>query len=493
MKPLFSPQCLSLKCDLHMATLKRTLSTKVDPNGKSEFLLRLTVRRGFQVRLKTGIFIEPDRYPDDAFIKTRPGSELNTYIRGIEKKLKAVEDMVLDVCQEESPEIVTKEYLQEKIYDIIKPKAEIPEEKPAEDKPKSRRGRPRKGTAVAAEPQEVKEPTFFEALEHFIATRPASTWRKKRYEVLMRALQRFEMYRQIKRVKTYKLTFKDFGVEDINSFETFLRSETELYEKYPKIYEKHPCDTRKVRKKAKPLPKGDNTIINMFACLRYFFRDCIELGYMDKQPFDQYKGNTTERYGTPYYITLEERDKIADHDFSANPSLEVQRDIFIFHTLIGCRVSDLYRLTPKDIINGAIEYIASKTLKDRASVIRVPLNQRGLDLIEKYKGKDPEGRLFPFISQQKYNVAIKKIFTECEITRMVTILNAATGREEKRPINELASSHLARRTFVGNLYKKVKDPNLVGSLSGHKDGSRAFARYREIDDDLKKELISFLD
>lgn len=309
----------------------------------------------------------------------------------------------------------------------------------------------------------------------------------------MRALQRFEMYRKIKRIKTYKLTLRSFSVDDINDFEKFLRSEEELYEKYPKIYEKHPCDTRKVRKKAKPLPKGDNTIINMFACLRYFFRDCIEQKLMDEQPFAKYKGNTTERYGTPYYITLEERDIIAAHDFSSNPSLETQRDIFIFHTLIGCRVSDLYRLTHKDIINGAIEYIASKTLKDRASTIRVPLNQRGLDLIEKYKGKDPEGRLFPFISQQKYNVAIKKIFTVCGITRMVTILNAATGQEEKRPINELASSHLARRTFVGNLYKKVKDPNLVGALSGHKDGSRAFARYREIDDDLKKELISILD
>ena len=51
---------------------------------------------------------------------------------------------------------------------------------------------------------------------------------------------------------------------------------------------------------------------------------------------------------------------------------------------------------------------------------------------------------------------------------------------------EIASSHLARRTFVGNLYKQVKDPNLVGALSGHKEGSRAFARYREIDEELKK-------
>jgi integrase len=57
---------------------------------------------------------------------------------------------------------------------------------------------------------------------------------------------------------------------------------------------------------------------------------------------------------------------------------------------------------------------------------------------------------------------------------------------------EIASSHLARRTFVGNLYKQVKDPNLVGALSGHKEGSKAFARYRTIDDEMKKELVNLL-
>ena len=454
-----------------MATIKRSLSKKRALNGKSEILLRVNINHGQQVGLK------------------------RTYgIQQLNKTLDALESHLCDICIEEPHSTLTTEYLQGRIHTFLKPVSEPHDDMQSSNNTsstvKKRVGRPRKGTD---DQTETKEPDFFEALEQFIATRPASTWRKKRYEVLMRALQRFEMYCKIKRIKTYKLTLRGFNVDDINDFEKFLRSEEELYEKYPKIYEKHPCDTRKVRKKAKPLPKGDNTIINMFACLRYFFRDCIEQKLMDEQPFAKYKGNTTERYGTPYYITLEERDIIASHDFSGNPSLETQRDIFIFHTLIGCRVSDLYRLTYKDIINGAIEYIASKTLKDRASTIRVPLNQRGLDLIEKYKGKDPEGRLFPFISQQKYNVAIKKIFTVCGITRMVTILNAATGQEEKRPINELASSHLARRTFVGNLYKKVKDPNLVGALSGHKDGSRAFARYREIDDDLKKELISILD
>ena len=72
------------------------------------------------------------------------------------------------------------------------------------------------------------------------------------------------------------------------------------------------------------------------------------------------------------------------------------------------------------------------------------------------------------------------------------MINPTTGEEEKRPINEIASSHLARRTFIGNLYKQVKDPNLVGSLSGHKEGSRAFTRYRDIDDEMKKEIINLL-
>lgn len=76
---------------------------------------------------------------------------------------------------------------------------------------------------------------------------------------------------------------------------------------------------------------------------------------------------------------------------------------------------------------------------------------------------------------------------------MVTVINPTTREEEKRPLNDLASSHLARRCFVGNFYKQVKDPNLVGSLSGHKEGSKAFARYREIDEDMKKELIKMLD
>ena len=50
-----------------------------------------------------------------------------------------------------------------------------------------------------------------------------------------------------------------------------------------------------------------------------------------------------------------------------------------------------------------------------------------------------------------------------------------------------------RRTFTGNLDKQVQDPNLIASFSGHSENSRAFARYRTIDADMKKNLINLLD
>jgi len=125
-------------------------------------------------------------------------------------------------------------------------------------------------------------------------------------------------------------------------------------------------------------------------------------------------------------------------------------------------------------------------------VARIPLHPKALELIEKYKGVDRQGRLFPFISDQKYNEAIKEIFSKAGITRQVEVRNSLTGEIDLRPINEVASSHMARRTFIGNAYQKVSDPNIIGRMSGHVEGSRAFARYRKIEDDTLRKVIEQL-
>lgn len=449
-----------------MATIKRELSAKVDARGKSEIILRLSYCRGVQPRIKSGLFITPSRFEAGAIVKPRGNTAEATELRKLELELLEIETFLLNLCPVIPKQLINKTYLNEQV---------------------ARRQHPENFTEDGS-----PEVTFWEHFQNYLNARNLSHERVKHYNVLLRALKRFEAYRNATNRRGYKITIDDFNVDDINDFEAFLRNEPAIFEQHPEIFIKHPSDTRKIRKAQKPLTKGDNTIVCMFSYLRAFYNWCNGQGITDNKPFAKYAGNSVERYGTPYYLSIDERNHIADFDLTASPALEAQRDIFIFQCLIGCRVSDLLRLTPANIINGAVEYIATKTKHDRPEVLRVPLHARAAELITKYQGR-PDDKLFPFISAQRYNDAIKEIFTVCGITRAVTILNPTTGQEEQRPLNEIASSHIARRTFVGNLYRKVKDPNLVGKLSGHKEGSKAFSRYRDIDEEIKKEVIQLLD
>ena len=149
-------------------------------------------------------------------------------------------------------------------------------------------------------------------------------------------------------------------------------------------------------------------------------------------------------------------------------------------------------MTKSNIINGAVEYIPRKTKEGRAVTVRVPLNSIALEIINKYKDYDSV-KLFPLTSQPRYNIDIKKFFRLAGLTRMVTIINPTTREEEQQHLCDIASSHLARRCFIGNLYKQVKDPNLIAKLSGHKEGSQAFCRYRDIDEETSRQLVKMLE
>ena len=123
-----------------------------------------------------------------------------------------------------------------------------------------------------------------------------------------------------------------------------------------------------------------------------------------------------------------------NHDLSERPALAIQRDIFIFQCLVGCRIGDYFRMTKSNIIFGAVEYIASKTKEGNPITVRVPLNAMAKNIYEKYKD-DERVKLFPFISEPRYNDAIRKAFELAKLTRIVTVLNSTTREEEKRPMN----------------------------------------------------------
>lgn len=444
-----------------MASIKRSLSAKTDQAGKSEILLRLSIDRNNKYRLKSGFFIKSSRFRDGEIIMPRANRKEADELSQLENNLINLERYILTLCREVNPANLSKEFFIEAIDDYKFPKSK------AED----------------------NKIDIYNALNEYINVSGLSTARLNHYRVLCRTLARFQAIKA-KNEPNFVLTFEVINESLLADFVKFLKDEPNLFEKYPEIYNAIPVITRTQRKPKKPLPRGENTISCELKRFRAFFNWAIKKGYTNNYPFEKFK-IISEKYGTPYYLTLEERNQIAEFDFTKNPPLSVQRDIFIFQCLVGCRVSDLYNLTRNSIIENAIEYIPTKTKTERPEVIRVPLNPQAKALIEKYADR-PNKSLFPFISSQKYNDAIKEIIRMAGIERVVTILDSVTGEEVKKPIYEVASSHMARRTFIGNLYKKVKDPNLVGSLSGHKEGSKAFARYREIDEDIKKELVNLL-
>ena len=335
-------------------------------------------------------------------------------------------------------------------------------------------------------PAPKEKSVIFEKLfDQFLAEHRMADTRKNQQLVVKKAIMRFELYKQKSANKSFRFNVKNLTGASMKELWDFLENEHTISKDYPELYTEVEGSQSVVSERSR------NTLIGFMKRLKVFFSWCIAKGLISESPLSGFD-MPAEKYGTPIYITKEEMHQIYAHDFSDEPHLDRQRDIFIFQCCIGCRVGDLLRLTRNDIINNTLEYIATKTIEENQKTIVVPLNKTAQEILEKYK--DYEGKyILPFITAQKYNDAIKVIFAKAGITRNVTWLNPLTGKEEKKPINELASSHMARRTFVGNLYKQVLDPNIVASMSGHAEGSRAFSRYREIDREIKTNAVNLLD
>ncbi len=479
-----------------MATIKKTLSTKTDGQGYSQILLRVSIDKDKKLRIKSGIFIPAKRWDEDKERITygkATGME-RTEMAEKETRLKDVEAKVLKLCEIFHKDIISKEWMESTLSSC----GDIEASKMSASLISEMRDR-------AQNPDKYVKRSFFDYMADFRDNAKkkvngkregdkSEVW-KRNFDVLVRALRRYEMFVRLsdRRRKDFLLDVDTISNETLEDIESFLRNEHALLEEYPNIFKKVPASTDTKRRSPKPQPRGNNTICALFNKLKAFFNWLNEKKITSNNPFVGYEGVVSEKYGTPYYITLEERNTIADFDLSEHPQLAIQRDVFVFQCCIGCRVSDLMRLTDSNVIDGAVEYIPTKTKGEKQNVVRVPLNARASALLAKYKGVDLKGRLLPFVSPQRYNDDIKDIFRLCGVTRMVTIIDSVTGEEVQRPICDVASSHMARRTFVGNLYKKVKDPNLIASMSGHAEGSKAFNRYREIDDELKKEVVSLID
>jgi integrase len=215
----------------------------------------------------------------------------------------------------------------------------------------------------------------------------------------------------------------------------------------------------------------------------------VSRGYMQHSPFGDggYKIQS-EVYGTPTYLTIEERNQLY-HFAGLTDKLAVQRDIFIFQCHIGCRVSDLIELTQDNITeDGFLQYIQHKTRRENPVVVRVPLSDTAMEIIRRYKECAGE-KLLPFINTQDYNDCIHDIFRIAGLKRNVMVQDPVTLKSVSKPLWKVATSHIARRTFMANMFKETKSERITSAFTGHATGSRAFTRYTEVDDEMKRNVL----
>lgn len=302
----------------------------------------------------------------------------------------------------------------------------------------------------------IETSSFFEQYEKFIDRRNISESSLHLYRMLGKYLVKYEEYNNV------EITFKSLNLDFLNDFEHFLKNVIGISE------------------------NSTSAFINN---LRTFIKEMYKFKIISENPFEFYLIKP-QKYGSVTYITKEERDML--YLAPMPKELEEKRDMFIFQCHVGCRASDLLNITKKSIINGTLEYIAKKTSSDRPITIRVPLTKTAMEIYERYRNT-PYDTLFKKTSIVYYNVVIKKIFKYAGLTRIITIRDKHTGKTSHVSLCDIASSHMARRTFIANLYKKVKDPNIIGKMSGHVDGSKAFSRYRDIDDELMKQTINLIE
>ena len=467
-----------------MATVIYTLSRKKDKiSGKQEIMMRFFHGK-FNQRGKTNLFTTQERWNESTQrnviptirVMSQEKLELVRELKQQNKELEEISSFIQNAfVQDGGGKLpLPEKWLATKLLERLKatlPNAQLEES----------------GESITESPIETTEkPSTISILEHFISVHHISSAQQRQYKVLLRALQRFALYTDT------SIELDDLSAETLRDFEEFLTNEhlfigvdkdgkpIIIDPKYQEVYDKVPeCRY--------PKPRGKKYLIGMMSRYRTFTKWAKRNHYTSNSPFEEFEMGS-QMYGTPFYLTKEERNQLYEATFPNNPGLDVIRDIFVFQCFIGCRVSDLRQLKKTSVINGAIEYIPRKTKEGRPITVRVPLSPTAQEILDRYKDL-PGDKLLPFISDQDYNRDIKKMIRLAGIDRNVTIINSLTREEEQHPIWEVASSHMARRVLVGNLYKEVQDPNLIAKISGHVENSKAFNRYRKIDEEMAREVI----
>ena len=273
---------------------------------------------------------------------------------------------------------------------------------------------------------------------------------------------------------------REFTADMVLQFRQFLYNEYTYVPLYPDLYPRgsgHRPPKQRMR---------DTTVVHDLKLLQAFFAELENTREIRRSPF---RSISVEKrrimmhvmYDAPVFLRAEELRRVMMTQVPTE--LQWVKDLFVLNCAIGCRISDLLSLTMEKVSvadDGIpyVHYIASKTAKMQITnqEIITPLISPALEIIKQTRLKLMDGN--PHYGKQLYNKVLRQLLQLCGINRQVCIFNHETGDNCYKPIYEVATSKLARKTHV-DMMNKVQINYYAAGL--HRAGSDAVFRYTNLE------------
>lgn len=298
----------------------------------------------------------------------------------------------------------------------------------------------------------VKKKTFFDVYTLFIEER------KQLGKVGSRTIEKDE---NTKKILEEFMSFTGYAVN-------FNRLNNEFYVKFVKY-----C------REERDYKLKNNTLGKYLAFIKTFLRWAQENKYHRSNEFRKWENISSDTYEIA--LSEEELNTLYSHDFSKNKKLERVRDVFVFGCATGLRYSDYSKINRSKIQDNHIVV----NLQKGKNYITVPLNKYSKAILEKY---DYE---LPIISAQRFRDYIKDAAEECEINDPITKVSFIGAKRIEKPYlkYDLIGTHTARRTFISLSLEKGMRPEVVMSITGHKD-YKSFQKYIKLSQRVKADEMS---
>lgn len=208
---------------------------------------------------------------------------------------------------------------------------------------------------------------------------------------------------------------------------------------------------------------SENTIGIRFRTLRAVYNRAIEDEIVKPEyyPFKKYKVSKHREPTVKRAIKKDDINKVIE--FKGNTPYQcLSVDIFTFSYFMGgINFIDMAYLTDKNIIDNQLVYKRKKTKK----LIRLPLQEKAIELIDKYK-KEESVYLFPILSSF-HETEVQKMNRVRKVIKKINRELREIGKELNIPVN--LTTYVARHSFATVLKRSGVNIGVISECLGHSE------------------------